>query len=60
MTKLITSFAVAMMLTGATSAMANNRADRYWIDQSRPCGGYSCDSQSGARAFLDYQQDHGH
>jgi hypothetical protein len=60
MTKLITSIAVAMMLTGATAAMADNRADRYWTDQSKPCGGFSCNSQQGERAFWDQQQDQGH
>ncbi len=58
MSKLISSIVIAMTLTGATAAMADNRADRYWTDYSKPCGGFSCDSQQGSRAFWDYQSQH--
>ncbi len=60
MSKLISCIVMAMVLTGTTAAMANNKADPYWTDESKPCGGFSCDSQQGARAFWEYQQEQGH
>jgi hypothetical protein len=60
MSKIISMALLAMVLTGATEAMARNRYDPYWVDHSKPCGGYSCNSQAGARAFWDYQEENGH
>jgi hypothetical protein len=60
MSKLIALALVGFSLVAsAPAAMANNRADRYWTDQSKQCGGFSCNSQAGSRAFWDYQTEHG-
>jgi len=59
MSKLVHMAVIALVLTGATEAMARNRADPYWVDHSKPCGGYSCNSQEGSRAFWDYIQESG-
>lgn len=55
MSKLISSIVIVTSLTGATAAMAAP----HWTDFSKPCGGFSCDSQQGSRAFWEYQQEHG-
>jgi hypothetical protein len=60
MSKLIRLAVVALVLTGATEAMARNRYDPYWTDMSKPCGGYACNSEDGTRAFWDYQTNEGH
>ncbi len=57
MSRLIPAALVAMVLASATAATANNRYDRGWRDWSKPCGGYSCNSQEGQRAFWDWQQE---
>jgi hypothetical protein len=59
MSKLIHLAALALVLTGASEAMARNRYDHYWVDKSKHCGGYSCNSQEGSRAFWDYEQEQG-
>ena len=60
MSKLIALTLVAWTLAaGSTAAMANNRYDPYWTDQSKQCGGFSCNSQAGNRAFWNYQTEHG-
>jgi hypothetical protein len=59
MSKIIGMAVIALALTGATESIARNAQDPYWVDKSKPCGGYSCNSQEGSRAFWDYQQDHG-
>jgi hypothetical protein len=60
MSKLIPLALIALMLTGASEAMARNRYDQSWTDMSKPCGGYACNSQEGQRAFWDYQAEQGH
>jgi hypothetical protein len=60
MSKVISLALVALVLTGASEAMARNSADRYWTDMSKPCGGYSCNSQAGNRAFWNYMDERGH
>jgi hypothetical protein len=58
MSKLFPLALVALALTaGAPATMANNRYDPYWTDMSKPCGGFSCNSLEGQRAFWDYQQE---
>ena len=59
MSKLIRMAVIAMVLTGATEAMARNQYDPNWVDHSKPCGGYSCNSQHGSRAFWDYMEENG-
>ena len=57
MSTLIRSALVALVLTGATAAMA--QPSRYLPDQSKPSGGFSLNSQEGNRAFWDYQARRG-
>ncbi|WP_088347509.1 MULTISPECIES: hypothetical protein [Rhodomicrobium] len=59
MSKLIRLALVAMVVTGASGAMARNRADQNWVDMSKQCGGFSCDSQQGSRAFWATESSHG-
>jgi hypothetical protein len=58
MSKFIKFALVALVLTGASEAMARNRYDPYWTDMSKQCGGYACNSSAGERAFWDYQTGH--
>jgi hypothetical protein len=58
MSKLIRLALVALVLTGASEAMARNSHDPFWTDMSKPYGGYDPNSQEGARAYLDYQAEH--
>ncbi len=58
MSRLIPAALIAMVLASATAAMADNRYDPYWTNMSKPCGGFSCNSPQGQRAFWSYQQDH--
>jgi len=59
MSTLIRSALVALVLAGATSAMAASEHNYGWRDWSKPYGGYSPNSQEGARAFWDYQAQRG-
>jgi hypothetical protein len=59
MSKLIRLALVALVLTGASGAMARNSHDPYWTDMSKPNGGYAPDSQAGNRAFWNYMTEHG-
>jgi len=60
MSKLISLAFIALVLAGASEAMARNKYDPYWTDDSKACGGYACNSQEGQRAFWDSEADHGH
>ena len=55
MTKLIRLAILALTLAaGASAAMARDKYDPYWTDHSDGCGGYSCTSQEGSRAFWEH------
>ena len=56
MSTLIRSALVVFVLTGASAAMAQ---DSEWTDRSKPYGGHAPNSQEGARAFWDYQNQKG-
>ncbi len=55
-----TGLVALIVLTGASAAMAAPARDSGFVDQSKPFGGYDPNSQQGARAWLDYQSQHGH
>lgn len=59
MTKFVRLALMAVTLTSATAALANNKYDPNWTDNSKPCGGFPCDSQQGSRAFWDSESDSG-
>jgi|EndMetStandDraft_4_1072995.scaffolds.fasta_scaffold1489615_1 hypothetical protein len=57
MSMLIRSALVALVLAGASSAMA--APDYNFRDTTKPYGGYNPNSPEGNRAFWDYQGQHG-
>jgi hypothetical protein len=61
MSTLIRSALIALVLaSGASAAMARPVHDNQFVDKSDPYGGYNPTRPQGARAFWDYQSEHGH
>jgi hypothetical protein len=59
MSTLIRSAIVALALASASAAMARPIQDPAFVDQSKPYGGYSANSQEGIRHFWEYQTRRG-
>jgi hypothetical protein len=57
MSTIVRSALIALVLTSASAAIA--RPATSLADQSSPTGGFSANSQEGARAFWDYQTRRG-
>ena len=55
MSKLIRLAIITLTLTaGVSAAMARDKYDPYLEDHADGCGGYSCNSQEGSRAFWEH------